>query len=105
MNAPAASCPSLSLALPFLDAAQIPNFFSSAEIFSVLGQVALSFWFAVHFVAVDFCLFVCFEIVIAPPAAPTQLEINEISGDLNVNKYGEVELRGHGLVVGLAVLC
>lgn len=51
------------------------------------------------------CLFVCFEIVIAPPAAPTQLEINGISGDVNVNKYGEVELRGHGLVVGLAVLC
>lgn len=50
-------------------------------------------------------LFVCFEIVVAPPAAPTQMEINGISEDLNVNKYGEVELRGHGLVVGLAVLC
>lgn len=51
------------------------------------------------------CLFVHSEIVLAPSAASTELEINGISGGLNLKKCGEVKIRGHGLVVDLAELC
>lgn len=52
-----------------------------------------------------FVLFVHFEIVLAPSSASIELEINGISGDLNVKKCGQMELGGHGLVVDLAELC
>lgn len=50
-------------------------------------------------------MFVCFEIIFALSAAESiQLEINGISGGLNVKKCGEVEVRGHGVEVDLAEL-
>lgn len=56
---------------------------------------------------VGFCLFFFahFEITLAPSAASIELEINGVSGDLNVKKCGQVELRRHGLVVDLAEMC
>lgn len=49
--------------------------------------------------------FAHFEIALAPSAASIELEINGVSGDLNVKKCDQVELRGHGLVVDLAEMC